>query len=231
MKAFILLAFIMGLPRLLEAQDLVANDTPVVIDSTYNNGHYSSRLEFFKRMPDQKGEIVFLGNSITEGGKWQELINKKHVVNRGISGDVTYGVIARLDEVLSAKPYKIFLLIGINDMKRGIPNSIIVENIKRIVHITKEKSAATKLYIQSVLPVDEAMLGASYSKISNAKVRALNDELKALCEQYKLSFVDLHGVFADSKGQLKKDLSLDGLHLRSASYILWVEQLKKVKVL
>jgi lysophospholipase L1-like esterase len=231
MKVLTLLVFIIGLPGLLEAQQIVANDTPVLIDSSYSNGHYLQRLEFFKRMPDQKGEIVFLGNSITEGGKWQELINKKHVINRGISGDVTYGVIARLDEVLSSKPSKIFLLIGINDMKRGIPNSTIVESIKRIVKITKEKSAGTKLYIQTVLPVNEGMLPKSYSKISNAKVTALNQQIKVLCDQNRLGFIDLNGIFADPEGQLKKELSIDGLHLRSASYILWAKQLKKIKAL
>ncbi len=43
----------------------------VAVDSSYANGHYLQRLDFFKKMPNQKNEIVFLGNSITEGGKWQ----------------------------------------------------------------------------------------------------------------------------------------------------------------
>lgn len=58
-------------------------------------------------------DIIFLGNSITNGGEWSELLNNKHVKNRGISGDICMGVYDRLDAVLKGKPAKIFLLIGI----------------------------------------------------------------------------------------------------------------------
>lgn len=43
------------------------------IDSTYDNGHYKDRLALFSTLPQQKKAIVFLGNSITEAGKWNEI--------------------------------------------------------------------------------------------------------------------------------------------------------------
>ncbi|PTT02968.1 GDSL family lipase [Pedobacter sp. HMWF019] len=201
------------------------------IDSNYANGHYLQRLDFFKKMPNQKKEIVFVGNSITEGGKWQELIPNKHVINRGISGDVTYGILARLDEILASKPLKIFLLSGINDMKRGTPNEVILANYLRMIKKIKAESPATQVYFQSVLPVNIPMLPKSYEKLSNSKILALNEGLKALCNTYKLRYVDLHAVFANQDGALKKELSIDGLHLRSAAYILWADYLKKEHLL
>ena len=197
------------------------------IDSSYLTSQYSLRLDYFRKMPERKNEIVFLGNSLTEGGKWQEMIRKKNVINRGISGDVTYGIIARLDEVLSSKPAKIFLLCGINDMKRGIPNEAILANFGRIIQMIRAASPRTQLYIQSLLPVNEKMLPASYAQINNSKINELNHNLKTLCREKKIVYVNLHPAVADQDGSLRKELSLDGLHLRQASYILWADYLNK----
>lgn len=201
------------------------------IDSSYLNSHYKNRLEYFRAMPNQKKEIVFLGNSLTEGGKWQELINKKHVINRGISGDVTYGIYARLDEVLASKPAKLFLLSGTNDMKRGIPNQIIANSIKRIITRVQQESPKTKIYLQSLLPVNEAMLPKSYAAINKEKVNQLNVLLADMAKELGVNYINLHPALADENGNLKKELSIDGLHLRQPAYILWANHLKKLKVI
>lgn len=225
MKSLFFTGMCLALPLFGRAQQEVA------IDSSYANGHYLQRLDFFKKMPDLKNEIVFLGNSITEGGKWQELVPNKNVVNRGISGDVTYGVIARMDEILAAKPARIFILIGINDMKRGTPMEVVLNNYRKIIRMVKEQSPATKLFVQSILPVNKAMLPASYAKLSNAAILEMNVQLKEICKARQLDYVNLHEVFAGADGELKKELSIDGLHLRSAAYILWVAYLRKIHAL
>lgn len=202
------------------------------VDSSYENGYYKDRLAFFKQLPDRKNEIVFLGNSITEAGDWQEIYPGKPIVNRGISGDVSYGVYARLDEVLSSKPAKIFLLIGVNDIKRGTPLEYILYNYDRIIRKVKEVSPHTTLYLQSVLPVTENILASIYAKIRNEKIRELNEGLKALAVKYKLTYADLHNdVFKDGDGQLQRQLTTDGLHLKPAAYILWIDYLRRKKYL
>ncbi|WP_345955483.1 GDSL-type esterase/lipase family protein [Mucilaginibacter sp. PAMB04168] len=201
-----------------------AQDLP--IDSSYANSHYKQRLQFFRQMPDSKNEIVFLGNSITEAGEWQELIPGKNVINRGISGDVSFGVIARLDEVLSSKPKKIFLLIGINDLKRGIPAAIIIKNYQRIIGQVKLTSPKTQLILQSILPVNELMLGNEYKRITNARVSEVNNLLQQLAASEKLTFVDLHPIFKGKDGQMNRDYTTDGIHLKMPAYILWVNLLK-----
>lgn len=199
----------------------------VVIDSSYNNGHYRNRVEFFRLMPDQKKEIVFVGNSITEMGEWQELLPGRPVVNRGISGDVTYGVLARIDEVLSSKPAKIFILSGVNDLKRGIPVDTIAKTFERILVKMKTGSPKTKVYVESVLPVNESMLAAQYKKVTNTVITALNLRFRALAEKYGYTFVDIAPAVADENGQLKKENTQDGLHLWPAAYIKWVALLKE----
>ncbi len=201
------------------------------IDSTFDNQHYRARLEFFKAMPNQKGEIVFLGNSITEGGKWQEILQRKHVINRGISGDVTYGILARLDEILASRPRKIFLLCGVNDMKRGIPLSIISTNIERIIKRVKKQSPNTALFVQGLLPVNESLLPKIYEEVRNDKIVLLNKALKELCTAHQVRFVDLQPILVDGKGELKAELTIDGLHLKQATYLIWANYLKQQKLL
>ena len=78
---------------------------------------YNKKIDEFKNDPIGQGKIVFLGNSITEaGGDWNVRFGTSNIVNRGISGDMTEGVLNRLDEIIHYKPIALFLLIGINDI-------------------------------------------------------------------------------------------------------------------
>lgn len=200
-------------------------------DSSYANGYYVKRVAYFKKLPVQKNPIVFLGNSITEVGQWQEATGMDHVINRGISGDNSFGVFHRLDDILVLKPKKIFLLIGVNDIKRGTPLSVIANNYERIIKKITHESPKTQLYLQSVLPVMEPMLASIYDNIRNPKIISLNSMMKALSEKYKLPYVDLFNQFLDQDGQLIKTLTTDGLHLQPEAYILWADYLKKQKYL
>ncbi|QKZ15828.1 hypothetical protein HU175_19850 [Spirosoma sp. KUDC1026] len=85
-------------------------------DTTFRSTSYEQKRTLFESLPNTKKEIIFLGNSISDFGEWAELFDDPHVKNRGISGDLSFGVLARLGEVTASKPAKIFLLIGINDL-------------------------------------------------------------------------------------------------------------------
>lgn len=178
-----------------------------------------------------KNTIVFLGNSITQVGKWQELLPGKNVINKGISGDVTTGVLARLSDCLSARPEQIFVMIGINDLKIGRPLEDITANQVKIIQKIKELSPRTKIYIQGTLPVNEGMLANIYRRLNNADIGKMNIALKAACEQQKVRYIDLHPVLTDQTGQFKQQLSTDGLHLKPEAYVIWVKYLQKNKIL
>ncbi|MCW3092943.1 MAG: family lipase [Ferruginibacter sp.] len=201
------------------------------IDSSYNNIYYQQRMDLYNGLPHQKKAIVFLGNSITERGPWSELIPGKAVINRGIGGDNTFGVLARLDKVLEDKPAVIFLLIGINDIGRSLPVTVIANNYRRIVERVQAQSPKTTLYLQSVLPMNDSILTAAYLKNKKDTILALNKEIIKLAEEKKLTYINLHEVFADANGDLKPALALDGIHLKPAAYIQWVDYLRKKKLL
>lgn len=199
------------------------------LDSVYANGHYIARNEVFAKMPYRKNAVVFLGNSITEAGKWAEILPGVPVQNRGISGDNSFGVLARLPRIVAGKPAKIFLMIGVNDLKREVPVATIIDNYRRMVDLIRKGSPRTHIYLQSVLPVNDSMLIEPFRKVTNADVARLNAALQELARQKRVCYVNLHEVFADERGQLKKDETPDGLHLKIPSYTLWVAYLQRKK--
>src|SRR5437867_1020657 len=95
--------------------------------------HYVKRCKVFESEPIVKGKIMMVGNSITEGGNWKTLLHDSTVINRGISGDVTFGVLNRLKDITDRQPSKLFLLIGVNDLSRNTPDDLIIENILMII--------------------------------------------------------------------------------------------------
>ena len=56
------------------------------------NQFYYQRATLFEKLPIDSDDIVFLGNSITNGCEWHELFNNPNIKNRGISSDVSMGI-------------------------------------------------------------------------------------------------------------------------------------------
>ena len=186
--------------------------------SEYN---YQKR-SLFEQLPIRGNDIVFLGNSITEQGWWSLLLKRGDVENRGIGGDNTFGMIDRLPDILKSKPRKIFLMAGINDLTGGQPVDTIVMNITRMADMVHDAVPGCRLYIQSVLPVNTRRLAYPGLKGHNPQVRALNARLVRLCDAKPwCTFVDLAPLLSDADGELRIDLTKDGIHLHPAGYVIW----------
>lgn len=185
---------------------------------------YYQRASLFEELPITSKDIVFLGNSITNGAEWGELFGSRHVKNRGISGDICMGVYDRLEPILKGKPAKIFLLIGINDLSRGTSADTIVSQIDRITRKIKRDSPKTKLYLQSILPVtDHYKMFAGHTKHWRM-VGEINEKLRDLAVRERVVYIDLYSRFVDPlTGKMKTEYSNDGLHLLGKGYKLWAE--------
>lgn len=193
---------------------------PQYSDSLFTT-YYHQRITHFRSLPQTKGDIIFLGNSITDGGEWSELFNDVKIKNRGISGDVSAGVLNRLDDVAGRKPAKVFLLIGINDLARGVSPDSVLKNILLIATYLKQQTPATQLFVQSLLPVNDAFGKFTGHVNKREQIRQVNEKLKQNAALYRYQFIDLHTAFCDGSGRLKKELTNDGLHLLGKGYLLW----------
>ncbi len=188
---------------------------------------YYQRATLFEELPITSDDIVFLGNSITNGAEWAELFGNKHIKNRGISGDICMGVYDRLDAILKGKPAKIFLLIGINDVSRGTPADTIVARIGMIVGKIKADSPKTRLYLQSVLPVTDHYNMFKGHTSRWQVVPEINEGLARLAEKEGVTYIDLYSHFIDkATGKMNTAYTNDGLHLLGKGYLKWVEIVK-----
>ncbi len=188
--------------------------------------YYERKSDLFTYLPNTSDEIILLGNSITDGGNWFELLRDPRVKNRGISADVTRGILNRLDEVLESQPLKIFLLIGINDLSKEASQENILQNMTSFVATVQSKSPKTQIYIQSVLPVNPAFNKYPKHVNKSAEILELNQRIKALCNQSQVFYLDLYSSFVNSDGFLIPEYTNDGLHLSGAGYLVWADILK-----
>jgi hypothetical protein len=145
-------------------------------------------------------DIVMLGDSITEGAPWSLILPCRSVVNSGLSGDTSEGVMARLGNVIRLKPRAVFLMIGANDIGFRTRTEKTAENILVISNRLREYSHST-VYWHPVLPINGA----------EEIVTALNRQIET------------------TVGQLVRKISLpidqqdfnDGLHLNTSGYLKW----------
>lgn len=183
--------------------------------------YYQHKKSMFESLPNTPGEIIFLGNSITDGCNWTELFSDLRVKNRGISGDVTDGILNRLDEVTESNPAKIFIMIGINDLSRDKSKKEILDKCEIIVDRIVTASPVTEIYLQSILPVNKnyGRFKSHYSKADS--IVSLNKGLEGLAKKKGQIYVDLYSSFIDDENNLKDDFTEDGLHLNGKAYKVW----------
>lgn len=196
-------------------------------DSTFRPNNWALRAEQFRSYPHSSSDIVFLGNSITAGVEWRELLGLDKARNRGISGDISYGVLERLDEVANGKPAKVFVLIGINDISRNIPDSQILRNYRRIIEGIRSKSPATKIYFHTLLPVNNEFTQFKNHYNKDEHILAVNAGLKKIAAETGITVIDLYPHFLDASGKLDKRYTIDGLHLTAPGYKVWAGLLQQ----
>jgi lysophospholipase L1-like esterase len=197
------------------------------IDTSYKTTYYEQKVTMYGLLPHPKRSIVFLGDSITDIAEWSEIWQNNKVKNRGISSDNTFGVLARLDDVIAFVPEKIFIMIGINDIARDTPDSMIIGNHEKICRRLKAALPKTKIFIESLLPTNNNFSEFHRHQNKMEHIRFVNDALKQLCKKYDLTYVDLYSQFLDSSGKLSKQYTNDGLHINGYGYALWKKILLK----
>ena len=134
---------------------------------------------------------------------------------------MTEGIIERLGPLVAGHPKMIFVMAGINDLKREVPVDSVFENYKKILSMISDKSPRTKLFLQSTLPVTEAYSRREERTLEvNKKVSELNSLLKKFCTEKKINFLDLTKVLS-AGNDLREELTVDGLHLNYTGYRIW----------
>lgn len=196
-------------------------DSIVSTHNEWTRANYPKMIKAFKADPLKLHDIVFLGNSITrQGGDWDERLGNEAIKNRGIAGDVTDGVMARLGEILYVKPTAVFIEIGINDLYNPILDpERTAKNINRIAERIKQQSPGTSIFVQTVFPTSHIFL--------RSKISETNKILSQLQKPKVYTLIETHKLFADSADLMRKEYTKDGVHLTEKGYQVWVDHLRK----
>lgn len=177
------------------------------------NHHYT--------LPVSTDNIVFIGNSITQGNEWWEAFGNPKILNRGISGALSSEVLQNLEAYVGGKPRKVFLMIGTNDLGTSGLNTTeqVVEKTALILERIKRLSPQTEVYVQSILPTHSGMR-------NNTLIQATNTALQALCAERNVTYLDVWSQLIEPGTiNLRTSYSNDGLHMLGSGYRVWCNYL------
>jgi lysophospholipase L1-like esterase len=184
------------------------------------------RTGWAKRVQQDQGAIVFLGDSITQG--WNNslfaLFPGLKLANRGISGDTTRGVLIRLrEDVLALNPRGVVLLIGTNDLEEQAAPETVAANLRLIVAALRQHNPAMPVVLCNVFP------SSATKKRPGEQIRAINRLYFAgIKDEPQVTVLDTWSLFANAQGDAKPEEFPDLLHPNTAGYLKWAAALRPV---
>ena len=188
--------------------------------------YYVRRVTLFDQLPVGKKDIIMLGNSLTDGAEWNELLNNRHVKNRGIVGDIIQGYYERMEPILKGQPKKIFILGGVNDVSHDVSGDSIARAMEKLIVLIKTRSPRTKIYLQSMLPFNNEVRLWKYLKDREQVVVDGNRALEQVARRQGVTWINLYPLFLDDNGRLRAEYTNDGLHLMGPAYLIWRDAIK-----
>lgn len=177
--------------------------------------HYTDRVTQFAYLPAIPGGVAFVGDSITDAGRWADAWTGLAVRNFGIGGDTTWGLLARAHQVVQARPERIFLLIGTNDLANwGRSPEQVAGGVAALLDLWATELPRAEVFVQSVLPRQPEF---------HERIVDLNAQLRALAQERGATFIDIHSAFVVEGGRIDPAVTLDDLHLTGEGYARWRE--------
>ncbi len=220
-----ILTFVMSICTL----SAVAQDTALEAQEQAHKytDYYYQRKSLFAELPVNSNDIVFFGNSLTNGGRWHEMFNNPNIKNRGIVGDIVQGLYDRADLILNGQPKKIFLLIGTNDISHHVGADSIAKALDKLITLIKKECPNTQLYLQSLLPYNNDF--KRYKNLFGEENTVLygNVLYEQVARKHNVPWINLFPWFADRECKLRKELTNDGAHLKEAGYKIWRDEIAK----
>lgn len=160
-------------------------------------------------------DIYFIGNSIIKDARLDSILGNRNIRNMAIPGLTSTDAVMMSNKLIPSNPKKVFVMLGVNDIKAKTPLNITIRNIGHFIFTIKRFSPNTSFHVLSVLPVNEK--SKNYD-IKNANIQALNKMIEGFCTRFKFKYIDLYDVLLDDESNLDAKYTKDGLHINDAAY-------------
>ncbi|MEA5573330.1 SGNH/GDSL hydrolase family protein [Calothrix sp. UHCC 0171] len=178
-----------------------------------------------RAMGDGQGKnrlSIMVGDSLSMWFPKDKLPSGKLWLNQGISGDTSTGVLKRVSMFSKTRPDVIYVMAGINDLRKGTADEVILRNHRKIIRRLREEHPLTQIIVQSILPT-------RLPTISNNRIRKINQKLATISQEEGANYLNIHNWFTDFQGNLRPDLTTDGLHLSLNGYEVWQAAIHQVE--
>ncbi len=188
----------------------------------------------------KKGEILFTGSSLMEQFPVNELLMTNGmdqvVYNRGIGGFTTTDMQQHMEEmVFGTEPSRIFINIGTNDI--GSPEyqlEALLERYEEIIVRIQERLPEAEIYMMAYYPVNETdkIPEGEWGKTAfvtrtNENINIANAAIENLAAKKGCRFINVNEGLADERGKLKKEYTIEGIHMYANGYQVVLQNLKK----
>ena len=185
-------------------------------------------------------DAVFMGDSVTDDiinydemekatvvasigvSAYKALADHKVAIN-GNKSDIAW----MPDRVAAAKPKKIYMMFGTNDLTWGsqMTTEYFIKNYGKLIDELQSRCPGAKIYVQSILPITAAAENKKNWPFDNAKIDTFNAALKVMCGKKGTKYLNVASVIKGPDGKLPSNVTDDGLHLHSKEYKKWFNYL------
>lgn len=192
----------------------------------------------------RKGEILFTGSSLMEHFPINELLMNEGmhqiIYNRGVGGFTTTDMLENMEEqIFGTEPSKIFINIGTNDIgdaSRTFEEVLkdMLANYEKILTQIKERLPETEVYMMAYYPVNETdkapkteWAKTMFVNRNNQNLPVANAAVKKLAEKMGYHYIDVNYGLCDERGMLKKEFTVEGVHMYANGYQVVLENMKQ----
>lgn len=161
----------------------------------------------------RKVDIVFMGDSITEGWKAKRPgFFTPGRVCRGIGGQTTPQMVLRMmADVVAHNPRFVHIMAATNDIAGNTGPMTIAQTQDNIrVMVTIAKAHGIRVLLASVPPADKFPWRPGLNTVP--PIREINGWARGYAKEAGLTYVDYTPVLADPAGAMKPGMAYDGVH-------------------
>lgn len=207
-----------------------ADPTPPYVPMPEITGPYYIQSEVDQSYFD---DALFIGDSRTVGMQlysgWENtdfLADVGLTIYGVLNKEITFngGSKVTASSVLTSKRYsKIYMMLGINEVGTGSSDSF-CESYKEVIDQILEWQPNAIIVVQSIMCVGPQK-SATHPSINNPNIRARNEKLSTLQNDWNIYYLDINPAVCDENGDLISSYSFDQVHLYAQYYYLWSDYL------
>lgn len=182
------------------------------------------------------GDSYTIGTAVSEAERWPNQLAERVggielVANLGVNGYTSADLIAdELPQLDALRPELVSVLIGVNDVVRGIPDAEYGVNVAMILEALSDRLPADRIVCVATPDYTRTPRGAEYGNpdLQSDRIVRINAILREACEMRGMTFVPEIFEISQRATDEPSLVAEDGLHPSGEQYRRWVEVIAPV---